>query len=134
MVMPHTAGRLSTFWPLRSASPFLSGESGGTRNAWRWAGYAHTAAIGTLRSMTRSSPSEPACAIWMRPGMNTSFMRPAARNAGYCTSSPRSSSSLYFCIVKRTRLPSDHSGFHATCSGHQPFDFSHSIDLAETFS
>src|SRR6266566_6322875 len=134
VVVPTTAGRLSTLAPLRSAR-LLSGESSGTVAACVSAGeWTASARIGTLLLSSASTPSAPVLAIWMRPGMNASFEKPAATKVLQSVSMPRFSKS--FCVCRTWPIISslDHTTIHAALRGHQPLLCSHCFDFAEICS
>src|SRR5436190_1795101 len=79
VVVPTTAGRLSTLASLRSAR-LLSGESRGTMAAWVRPGeWTASARAGTRLLRRARTPRAPVLASWMRPGPRRDRRRGARR-------------------------------------------------------
>jgi hypothetical protein len=90
--------------------------------------------VGTLFDSSASTPSAPVFAIWMRPGMNASFEKPAATNVCQSTSMPRFSRSFCVCSVLPIISSAAQTTIHPALSGHHPLLCSHCFDLAEICS
>ena len=76
----------------------------------------------------------PLLATWKLFETSTSLMAGPEPNACHLASMPRLASKPCLSITMLMLFWPDQGAWNATCSGHQPFCFSHSTDLSETFS